>query len=70
MTPRAELTAWLGTATPEQVIERLERFEREALCWHIAMTCCAPHVADPLRRSVERMAANLNEGGYRRPDLT
>lgn len=70
MTTRTELSAWIGTATPEQILDRLERAEREAMNWHVAMTCCAPHVAEPLKRSVERMAASLTEGGYRRPEGT
>jgi hypothetical protein len=69
MNTRAEINAWLATATPEQVVDRLERAEREAFNWHIAMTCCAPTVAEPLRRSVEKMAENLVLGGYKRPEV-
>lgn len=68
MNSRTEITAWLATATPAQIADRLERAERESFYWHVAMTCCAPHVADPLHRSVERMANELIKGGYRRPD--
>lgn len=70
MNPTPELTTWLATATPEQVVERITRSEHEAFCWHVAMTCCTPQVAEPLRRTVERMAKDLIEGGYRRPEGT
>lgn len=69
MKTRPQISAWLATATPEQLVDRLEALEREAFYWHIAMTCCAPHVAEPLRRSVERMANDLVLGGYVRPEV-
>lgn len=66
MNTRAELNAWLATATPEQIVDRLERAERESFFWHIATTLSGPTVAEPLIRAVEKTAADLIEGGYRR----
>lgn len=63
---RAEINAWLASATPEQIAARLERTEHEAFLWHVVTTLPDSIVADSLTRAAERIAAILKEGGYRR----
>lgn len=64
------LLDWLATATPEQVVKRIEDAEaratlceRDAFLWHVAMTASAEN-AEALRESCNKVADLLIKGGY------
>lgn len=49
-------------ANPQPVLDRLERAEHEAMLWHV-VSLCMPEID---RAQVERIAAEMLAGGYRR----
>lgn len=59
-----ELQEWLATATPQQILERLDNAEWNAYLWHVVRTCMKPEDVDQL----QLLASELLAGGYR-PEL-
>lgn len=60
-----DLNDWLATATPAQIVERLERAEREAFLWHVVSVLGG--MTPEAVKQITDVAENLRQGGYVRP---
>lgn len=63
-----EILQWLDEhrAEPDAVVERISSAEREAFLWHVVSI----HMSPADRAGIEKLAADLKAGGYRRDDAT